>query len=290
MLLPRLPLPAGVGQGRRHPSLIPSPCAGQSVLYTSAGRQNRAKRKIRLPPKRVTDRQQALRTENENTKDMPPIKIYKFGGASVRSAEGVENLARIVAAEPARLLVIVSAMGKTTNALEEVLDRFMRNRSDKAIERFAEIERYHRQIVRSLFARSLFRRGTHRKTRLGGSGTASQRNLPGGLRSLVRPDRKLRRTALDRHRLGIPRRTRHAEPVARHARAFRDRQPLPRGDHQRRPVGSSSAPGRRRSPRTRTGRTGIHRARRRRPPDDARPRRIGLLGRHGPAICSMPGA
>ena len=152
MLLPRLPLPAGVGQGRRHPSLIPSPCAGQSVLYTSAGRQNRAKRKIRLPPKRVTDRQQALRTENENTKDMPPIKIYKFGGASVRSAEGVENLARIVAAEPARLLVIVSAMGKTTNALEEVLDRFMRNRSDKAIERFAEIERYHRQIVRSLFA------------------------------------------------------------------------------------------------------------------------------------------
>lgn len=37
---------------------------------------------------------------NENTKDMPPIKIYKFGGASVRSAEGVENLARIVAAEP----------------------------------------------------------------------------------------------------------------------------------------------------------------------------------------------
>ncbi|MFR8436777.1 MAG: aspartate kinase [Alistipes ihumii] len=83
---------------------------------------------------------------------MPPIKIYKFGGASVRSAEGVENLARIVAAEPARLLVIVSAMGKTTNALEEVLDRFMRNRSDKAIERFAEIERYHRQIVRSLFA------------------------------------------------------------------------------------------------------------------------------------------
>ena len=83
---------------------------------------------------------------------MPPIKIYKFGGASVRSAEGVENLARIVAAEPARLLVIVSAMGKTTNALEEVLDRFMRNRSDEAIELFAEIERYHRQIVRSLFA------------------------------------------------------------------------------------------------------------------------------------------
>lgn len=65
-------------------------------------------------------------------------------------------------------------MGKTTNALEEVLDRFMRNRSDEAIERFAEIERYHRQIVRSLFARSLFHRGTHRKTRLGGSGTASR--------------------------------------------------------------------------------------------------------------------
>lgn len=100
MLLPRLPLPAGVGQGRRHPSLIPSPCAGQSALYTSAGRQNRAKRKIRLPSETGNGPAASAPHGNENTKDMPPIKIYKFGGASVRSAEGVENLARIVAAEP----------------------------------------------------------------------------------------------------------------------------------------------------------------------------------------------
>ena len=123
---------------------------------------------------------------------MPPIKIYKFGGASVRSAEGVENLARIVAAEPARLLVIVSAMGKTaTNALEEVLDLFDAQPLHEAIERFAEIERYHRQIVRSLFADPSSVEARTEKLASEVRGTASQRNLPGGLRSLVRPDRYL---------------------------------------------------------------------------------------------------
>ena len=89
MLLPRLPLPAGVGQGRRHPSLIPSPCAGQSALYTSAGRQNRAKRKIRLPPKRVTDRQQALRTETKTRKTCRPSKYTS--SEALRSARPKES-------------------------------------------------------------------------------------------------------------------------------------------------------------------------------------------------------
>ena len=47
------------------------------------------------------------------------MKVYKFGGASVRHAEGVRNLLNIVRDE-AELFVIVSAMGKTTNALERV--------------------------------------------------------------------------------------------------------------------------------------------------------------------------
>ena len=49
------------------------------------------------------------------------MKVYKFGGASVRHAEGVRNLLNIVRDEN-ELFVIVSAMGKTTNALEEVFD------------------------------------------------------------------------------------------------------------------------------------------------------------------------
>ena len=51
------------------------------------------------------------------------MKVFKFGGASVNSADAVRNMARIVQmhleAEP--LVVVVSAMGKTTNLLEKLV-------------------------------------------------------------------------------------------------------------------------------------------------------------------------
>ena len=49
------------------------------------------------------------------------MKVYKFGGASVKDANGVRNLKEIVAQSSDDLLVVVSAMGKTTNALERVV-------------------------------------------------------------------------------------------------------------------------------------------------------------------------
>ena len=49
------------------------------------------------------------------------MKVYKFGGASVKDANGVRNLKEIVAQSIDDLLVVVSAMGKTTNALERVV-------------------------------------------------------------------------------------------------------------------------------------------------------------------------
>ena len=49
------------------------------------------------------------------------MKVYKFGGASVKDADGIRNLARIVSAEKENLVIVVSAFGKTTNALEKVL-------------------------------------------------------------------------------------------------------------------------------------------------------------------------
>ena len=49
------------------------------------------------------------------------MKVFKFGGASVKDADGVRNVARVLGRSPDDdLLVVVSAMGKTTNALEEV--------------------------------------------------------------------------------------------------------------------------------------------------------------------------
>jgi len=50
------------------------------------------------------------------------MKVYKFGGASVKDAAGIRNLANIVKEESDDLVVVVSAMGKTTNALEKVLN------------------------------------------------------------------------------------------------------------------------------------------------------------------------
>ena len=49
------------------------------------------------------------------------MKVYKFGGASVRNADGVRNLHKIIAGEE-NLFKVVSAMGKTTNALEKVFE------------------------------------------------------------------------------------------------------------------------------------------------------------------------
>ena len=52
------------------------------------------------------------------------VKVYKFGGASVKNAEGVRNVERIVRMNDSKdgLMVVISAMGKTTNALERVVE------------------------------------------------------------------------------------------------------------------------------------------------------------------------
>lgn len=55
-----------------------------------------------------------------------PLRVFKFGGASVKDATGLLNVARILEAEsrlPGKIVVVVSAMGKTTNALEALLEK-----------------------------------------------------------------------------------------------------------------------------------------------------------------------
>jgi len=53
------------------------------------------------------------------------MKVYKFGGASVKDAPGIRHLARIVSVESDNLVVVISAFGKTTNALEKVLKAWL---------------------------------------------------------------------------------------------------------------------------------------------------------------------
>ncbi|GAB4339354.1 MAG: aspartate kinase [Flammeovirgaceae bacterium] len=79
------------------------------------------------------------------------MRVFKFGGASVKSAEAVQNIASIIrryAAEK-KLLIVVSAMGKTTNALEEVWKKSL-NR-DSYAENINQLKNYHLEIVEKLF-------------------------------------------------------------------------------------------------------------------------------------------
>ena len=78
------------------------------------------------------------------------MKVYKFGGASVKDAEGVRNLERIVRMESGNLMVVVSAMGKTTNALERVLDALATGQEEKALSQWVDIIDYHVAIMKSL--------------------------------------------------------------------------------------------------------------------------------------------
>ena len=79
------------------------------------------------------------------------MKVFKFGGASVNSADAVRNMAQIVkghltAGEP--LVVVVSAMGKTTNLLEKLVPG-VTPKEDAARLR-QQLENYHREIAYAL--------------------------------------------------------------------------------------------------------------------------------------------
>ena len=79
------------------------------------------------------------------------MRLFKFGGASVRDAEGIMNLFNIVSEEDDRLVVVVSAFGKTTNALEQ-LHLAWRNRDPVSQSMLGEISDYHIRIAEQLFA------------------------------------------------------------------------------------------------------------------------------------------
>lgn len=79
------------------------------------------------------------------------IHVFKFGGASVKDADGVKNLSKVVALnKDKQLLIVVSAMGKTTNALEQLVKDYF-NRSEQTQEVFEQIKSYHHQLLIDLF-------------------------------------------------------------------------------------------------------------------------------------------
>jgi len=78
-------------------------------------------------------------------------KVYKFGGASVKDAAGVRNVEQIVRLEGANdLMIVVSAMGKTTNTLERVVEYLSAGQEEKALIQWVDIIDFHVAIMKEL--------------------------------------------------------------------------------------------------------------------------------------------
>ena len=79
------------------------------------------------------------------------MKIFKFGGASVKDAESVRNVASVLGHFPnEEILVVVSAMGKTTNALEAIVQAYSSGKGDPTA-LITDVKEYHFNIINELF-------------------------------------------------------------------------------------------------------------------------------------------
>ncbi len=79
------------------------------------------------------------------------MKVFKFGGASVQDVDRIKNVANIVDEyEDDDLVIIISAMGKTTNALEKVVDAFFAGYKEQALQLFGIVKQQHTTIAKYL--------------------------------------------------------------------------------------------------------------------------------------------
>lgn len=79
------------------------------------------------------------------------MQVFKFGGASLKDSASIKQVANIIQAHrDEHLIIVVSAMGKTTNALELVFRHYIEN-NDKKYEALNEVKEYHLSILSELF-------------------------------------------------------------------------------------------------------------------------------------------
>ena len=79
------------------------------------------------------------------------MKVFKFGGASVRDAKAVQNVTTILRSyADDQLVIVVSAMGKTTNALEEIIQACWDKKAYQFDTKTQEIKDYHGTIITDL--------------------------------------------------------------------------------------------------------------------------------------------
>ena len=79
------------------------------------------------------------------------MKVFKFGGASINTVERITNTGNIIKSfKGEKILIIISAMGKTTNALEKVVDAFFAGRKEDALKLFEQVKEAHLNTLKYL--------------------------------------------------------------------------------------------------------------------------------------------
>jgi aspartate kinase len=79
------------------------------------------------------------------------MKVFKFGGASIADADKIRNVGSIIKAHASeKLVVVISALGKTTNALEKVVAAFAKNELEEAKQLFSFLEIEHNALAQDL--------------------------------------------------------------------------------------------------------------------------------------------
>lgn len=83
------------------------------------------------------------------------IRVFKFGGASVKDAHAVVNVAEIIRQHmDTDLIIVVSAMGKTTNKLEDIFNAFIKKDKSAFDQKTQALKQFHLDIVQNLFESS----------------------------------------------------------------------------------------------------------------------------------------
>src|SRR5690349_3509598 len=79
------------------------------------------------------------------------MKVFKFGGASVNSIDRINMVGKILQQFSGQnLLIIISAMGKTTNALEKVVEAFFKGKKEEALQLFDQVKKQHLDTAKYL--------------------------------------------------------------------------------------------------------------------------------------------
>ncbi len=78
--------------------------------------------------------------------------VFKFGGASVKSAGAVKNIVEILQRyNQEKIVVVVSAMGKTTNSMERIIDHYTAGKGEELKQEYKGLKAYHLEVADGLF-------------------------------------------------------------------------------------------------------------------------------------------